>query len=78
MSSQPDTKWKRPRNIRGLGDVVALVAQPVAKVIDRVAGTSIQSCQGCAARRQALNNAVPFHQADTQPPQVGNGEESEN
>jgi hypothetical protein len=30
-----------PPQIRGLGDVVAMVAQPIAKTIDRVSGTNI-------------------------------------
>jgi hypothetical protein len=47
-------RTSRPR-LRGLGDVVALVAQPVARVIDRFAGTGIEHCGGCAKRRAALN-----------------------
>ena len=39
----------------GLGDLVAAVAQPIAGVIDRVAGTQIKSCGGCAKRREMLN-----------------------
>lgn len=50
----------RPSMIRGLGDVVAVVAQPIAKAIDRVAGTKIQGCNSCQRRRAALNKAVPF------------------
>jgi len=46
--------------IKGLGDVVPLVAQPIAKVVDSVAGTSIQTCGGCAQRRAALNQKFPF------------------
>jgi len=46
--------------IRGLGDVVAVVAQPIAKAIDRVAGTKIQGCNSCQRRREALNKAVPI------------------
>ena len=43
----------------GLGDAVAMVAQPIAKAIDAVAGTNIQECGGCKARREALNRLVP-------------------
>lgn len=43
----------------GLGDAVHFVAQPIARAIDRVAGTNIQNCGGCAQRRAALNEAVP-------------------
>lgn len=56
------------RKIRGLGDAVAVVAQPVAAAIDAVAGTSIKTCGGCAKRRAALNKAVPFGQPQMQPP----------
>lgn len=45
---------------RGLGDVVAAVAQPVAAAIDRIAGTNIKSCGGCAKRREAMNAMLPF------------------
>jgi len=38
-----------------LGDRVHAVAQPIAKAIDKVAGTNIQRCGGCKRRRAALN-----------------------
>jgi len=40
---------------RGLGDLVAAVAQPIARVIDAAAGTKLAECGGCAKRRAALN-----------------------
>jgi hypothetical protein len=45
---------------RGLGDVVAKVAQVtgVAAVVKKVAG---EDC-GCAGRRAALNRVVPFRE----------------
>ena len=43
----------------GLGDAVAAVAQPIARVVDAVAGTTLVSCAACAARKAALNSAVP-------------------
>jgi hypothetical protein len=43
----------------GLGDLVASVAQPVAKAIDAVAGTNVAGCGGCKARQEALNRMVP-------------------
>ncbi len=43
------------RKYRGLGDVVEAVAKPVARMIDRIAGTDIEHCPGCARRRDALN-----------------------
>lgn len=43
----------------GLGDLVAKVAQPIAKVIDAVAGTNVQGCGGCKKRQEALNRFLP-------------------
>jgi hypothetical protein len=43
------------RRSLGLGDVVAAIAQPIAKAIDAVAHTNIQNCGGCKKRRAALN-----------------------
>lgn len=48
---------------RGLGDVVAAVAQPVAKALDAALGTDIQNCEGCGGRKEWLNEAVPFKNA---------------
>ena len=47
-------------SIRGLGDIVHIVANPIAKVIDSIAGTNLQGCGGCAARQKALNDAAPL------------------
>lgn len=44
---------------RGLGDAVAAMAQPIARVLDGALGTNIQNCGGCKARREALNRLVP-------------------
>jgi len=41
---------------KGLGDMVHAVAQPIAKIIDSVAGTKIQRCGACAKRRAKLNS----------------------
>jgi hypothetical protein len=43
------------RKYRGLGDVVAAVAKPVARGLDAVLGSDVTHCAGCEARRQALN-----------------------
>ena len=48
------------KKYRGLGDVIEAVAKPVAKVIDRIAGTDIQNCQDCSRRQQNLNAKFPF------------------
>lgn len=42
---------------RGLGDFVHLAALPVARILDRLLGTSLASCRACARRRAALNRA---------------------
>lgn len=51
-------------SIRGLGDVVHAVAQPIAKAIDAVAKTNISKCGGCQKRRDKLNQIVPFRAAE--------------
>ena len=45
---------------RGLGDIVASVAQPVAKRLDAVFHTKIADCDGCKARREKLNKKFPL------------------
>lgn len=39
----------------GLGDRVERIAQPIAKVVDKILGTNIQNCTGCRKRKQWLN-----------------------
>lgn len=39
----------------GLGDFVHSVAQPIARALDGIAGTKLQTCGGCAKRRDVLN-----------------------
>lgn len=53
---RPDL-WNPPK---GAGDLVAMVAQPIAVAIDAVAGTNLKKCKGCSDRREALNKAMPF------------------
>lgn len=48
-----------PPAARGLGDIVASIAQPIAKGIDALAGTHLGDCGGCKKRREALNRMVP-------------------
>lgn len=46
----------------GLGDVVASLANPIAKVINKALGTNIGSDKpgcGCKKRKEALNKLVP-------------------
>lgn len=63
-SRRVSAKHYRPA---GLGDLVHAVAQPIARAIDRVAGTRISTCSACAKRRAALNRAVPFTTPPDQP-----------
>jgi hypothetical protein len=43
----------------GLGDRVERIAQPIARVIDRLAGTNIQGCGACQKRKEYLNKKFP-------------------
>lgn len=58
--NMPIRSFKERYGVKGLGDVVHLAAQPIAKVIDKTLGTDVQSCGGCKRRREALNRAIPF------------------
>ena len=51
---------EKERKARGLGDVVELVAQPVAKAIDKIVRTNIQNCGGCKKRKEFLNKKFPL------------------
>lgn len=48
------------KRMKGFGDMVAKAAQPIAKAIDKVAGTNIQNCQPCKKRQETLNQVLPF------------------
>lgn len=56
LRSVPD----EPQKIRGLGDIVAMVAQPIAKVIDKMARTNLQNCGRCGRTQSKLNKAFPI------------------
>ena len=56
-SNQPA---KTPPKITGLGDAIALIAKPIARALDRVAGTKLEHCQPCARRQAKLNRLLPF------------------
>lgn len=49
-------------SITGLGDLVAAVAQPIARLIDRATGhrTHVANCGGCKARQAAMNKILPL------------------
>jgi len=44
---------------RGLGDVVAIFAEPIARASDALLGTHLVGCNSCAERRAALNKLLP-------------------
>lgn len=48
---------------RGLGDVVAIVAQPTAAMIDALIGTDLKNCPACTERQEDLNNKFPINHA---------------
>jgi hypothetical protein len=52
-------KYRDPKPNIGLGDRVERIAQPIARVIDRVAGTNIQGCGACQKRKEYLNKKFP-------------------
>jgi hypothetical protein len=58
-SNEPDTPEPVEvvkKKITGIGDVVHKIAQPIARVIDKIAGTNIQGCGACQKRKEYLNS----------------------
>tara|TARA_R110000868_G_scaffold32977_4_gene120093 strand:+ start:71 stop:277 length:207 start_codon:yes stop_codon:yes gene_type:complete len=51
---QDSPDWNAPKV--GLGDRIEKLAQPIARVIDKVAGTNIQGCGACQKRKEYLNS----------------------
>lgn len=47
----------------GLGDKIARIAQPIARAIDKIAGTKIARCGGCKKMKDRLNAGTPFAEA---------------
>lgn len=56
---QHEEKPKKEK-LKGLGDIVHSIAQPIAKTIDMTFGTNIQGCGGCKRRRKKLNEMLPI------------------
>jgi len=44
---------------KGLGDLVHVLALPVAKALDSVFGSRLSTCKACSKRRAWLNSRVP-------------------
>jgi hypothetical protein len=55
-----DPRLQRPGKMRGLGDLVAKVAKPIAGAIDAAIGTDLVNCSSCGERQERWNKAVPF------------------
>ena len=50
-----------PVDMRGMGEVIARIAQPIARAIDTVVGTDVAGCKSCKEVRQPfLNRLLPF------------------
>lgn len=47
--------------MRGLGDAVAAIAEPIAKASDAVFKTKLKGCSACRKRREMLNTLMPFY-----------------
>jgi len=56
----PLPRQGKPAGLRGAGDAVALVAKPVARVLDRVFRTRLANCGGCQERQDWLNEKFPL------------------
>ena len=49
------------KRLRGAGDLVAVIAHPIAGILDRVFATHFGAdCKGCADRQKWLNKTLPF------------------
>jgi len=56
-----DDRRRERKRVRGMGDLVAAVAHPLAGIFDRVFATHLQAgCKGCADRQKWLNETLPF------------------
>ena len=57
----PPASVKPPAaRLRGLGDAVAAIAQPIARTLDAVTGSNLANCPACSKRQETLNHAFPF------------------
>lgn len=59
FKAAPPPPAPEPAQARGLGDLVATLADPIARASDALFGTHLVGCQPCAQRREALNRLVP-------------------
>ncbi len=52
----------RPDEPSGFGNVVARVAKPIARAMDRMFNTNLADCDRCDERRRWLNEKFPIIQ----------------
>ena len=52
--------WRKGRR---LGDTIASIANPIAGVIDKVAGSNLAGCGGCSKMKKRLNDGMPIKEA---------------
>lgn len=67
---RPIERLIQKAKLKGAGDLVAVVAQPVARTIDAVAGTNIAGCGACKKRQEMLNKALPFQTEELDSPRA--------
>lgn len=64
----PERRWMayqlfvKVKKMKGAGDAVAAVAEPIAAMMDKMFKTKIKGCSACAKRREMLNQYIPFGQ----------------
>ncbi len=49
--------------MKNLGDKIALIAQPIARGIDAIAGSNVAGCSGCDKMKQNLNSGMSLQDA---------------
>jgi hypothetical protein len=64
----PDSPWVIKPEISfqettNLGNKIAAIAEPIAKVIDKILGTKITGCGGCGSMKNRLNAGMPIMKA---------------
>ena len=47
----------------GLGSQIEAFAKPIAQVADKLLGTNVAGCGGCAKMKARLNDGMPFVEA---------------
>lgn len=51
---------KQKERMKGAGDLVAKLAQPIAKRLDKIFKTNIAGCGNCKKRQEKLNSIIPI------------------